>query len=946
MRVLAQPKGLVLDQNAIVPQNGALRAATHVVCDQPGVVRARPTNDLHLAKTGGFRPRAIRVFGGEVVSISTDGDEWQIEDEGAVIAGNAIPPGLVPRMEEARSALYHTSSTGIRRFTAGDAATLPAGVEAHVGPMARGVVGVSPALGTTLAGGPLPGTPLEGRVYFDAAHVIAGDVFEWYKTLGSTDYAVSVVIRRTDANGYVRRSPPTLIYLSGTALPGTDAFLWQSYTITSADVSAGYFLVARVISVAPDENEVFVPDVVNDDLLGEALYTNPGQAGALGARYAPPLAHELALFSGCMWYANTTSKNRVTTSIVNVAGSTNTANVDDTNPVGLLGAITAGTLANVTTTNLSTSVTGLSDDYEKFLRVGMFMTDATNTTAATAGTAFQADTLLVSWAAGVAPGTIDLVVSKACTATGARDVLLGDVVSVGGRNFYAWAQDEIWSPDTGLASGRRVFGIPNTTITATGRNAYAAASLAAAVNYEAIFDSAFQIRARLLGEPFVYSTTVSNPADLLFEEIGVGGTAFTIDTSDPDAFSPSLPLTSKDDEEAGRLWWSLPDEPEAVPLPNFLRVGRPDQPILALTPLRSSMLVWKTDGLFRVSGVAPNSWRVDAVNDTVRLISGSSVAVDDGVAYAWTDSGIVRATEDGVQVVSQQIDEILSAYAATVLDDPTLVGSWAVPWRIGNLVLFGFQGGTGSEMVLALSTVTGQWSTFWERGTEEVLCATYDPIGARLYWSRGEAWEIRIFDRACTGSDREYSLANVTCSTPFTTMTIAAADLGTWVPREGDWLRRTTLLGSAWARITSASNGATWSLTFTPALGGGTAEGVTWFGYEGLRCVMDWQNVSPAGAWSRVREVQAHVDGDVSGSGPGTLYLAMGGATDFSAVATVDGTVALPTSVARPYRYGAPRAVSMAAHFFPRVEINAFGFGWRLHALAVVGEPSSDRVRR
>lgn len=948
MRVLAQPKGLILDQNIIVPQNGAMRTATNCIVDQPGIVRARQTNDLHLAKAGDFRPRAMRVFGGEIVAISSDGSDWQIEDEGAVLTGNATPPtqAQIPRMAESRSTLYHTSTTGIRRLTSGDSATLPAGVE-PMRPLAQGSVAVSPQLGATLAGGPLPGTPLEGRVYL-GADVLEGDIFEWYKTLGATSYVVWAVIRRTDANGYTRRSVPVRVYIGGTALPSTDAFLWQTYTVTAADVAAGYFVTERLVSSVPVEAYVFIPTTINDDLLGEALYTNPSQQGALGAKYAPPLAAELALWSGCMWYGNTVSKHRLTVSITNTSGSTNTANVDDTNPIGLLGAITAGTLANVTTTSGSPNVTGLADDFEKFLRVGMFITDATNSTAATAGTAFPADTLLVSWTAGVAPGTVDLVVSKNATATGARDVLIGDVISVGGRNFYAWAQDEIWSPDVNLASGRRVFGVANTTLTATGRLSYTAATLAYAINYESIYDPTFAIRAVLLGEPYVYSTTVSAPADLLLEEIGIGGSSFSVTCSSPEAISPNAEdLTSESDPEPGRLWWSEIDEPEAVPLPNFFRVGLPDRPILALTPLRSGLLVWKTDGLFRVTGNAPDSWRVDVIDDHLRLITSGAVDVDDGMAYAWTDSGMVRATESGAEIISQPVDELFSAYAASVLDDPSLVGSWVVAWRLQNLVLVGLQGGGGAEIVLAISTVTGAWSTFWERTPEEIYCATYDPIAARLYWSRESAWEVRIFDRACTGSDRAYSLTGATCSSPFTTVVVSYVNAGTWLPRAGDWVSRTSILSTTYARITEVVGGASdWTITLATPLGGASGEGVTFTGFEGLACVMDWQNVGPAGAWERVREMQAHIDGEQSGGNPGTIHLEMGGSTSLTAVAVTSGDPPQPTSTARPYRYGVPRAIARNAHLFPRVAINAFGYAWRLHALAVVGEAQSDRVRR
>lgn len=954
-----QPKGLVLDQNAIAPADGAMRSASHVVVDQPGIVRARPTNKLSVAKATettdkDYSPRQINVYGDEAVCISSDGSAWRLEDEGAVITGNAVPPtqAQIPRMLQARGSLYHTSTTGIQKHLAAGTATIPAGVEAHVGPMAGGVVAVSAALGTTLAGGPLPGTPLEGRVYFDTATVIAGDIFEWYKTRGATNFQVFIVIKRTDANGYVRRSPPTRLPFQGTALPTADAFLWQTYTVTSADVSAGYFLVARVLASAPDRNEVFVSSVVNDDLLGEALYTNPGQQGALGAKYCPPSAAELASFAGCTWYGNTVSKHRMTLGITNVAGSTAAANVDATNQSGLLGAITTAPLANGTTTTGLATVTGVSDDFEKFMRVGMFVTDATNSTPASAGTAFPADTTVLSWAAG-APGTIDITVSANLTATGPRDVLIGDVVTVGGRKFYAWDLNEVWSPDENLASGRRVFGIPGTTISATGRNSYAAQTLAAAINYESIYDTTFRIRAVMLGEPYVYSSTVSAPADILLEEIGVGGSAFTVSSSNPESFSPdATSLTSTNDAEVGGIMWSAPDEPEAVPLPNFARVGNALGTVLALTPLRSSLLIWKTDGLFRVTGVAPSGWRIDPVDTQIRLVASGAVDVAEGVAFGWTDAGVVRATETNAQAVSQPIDDMLKAYAATIFDaENTPPPAWLTCWRSENLVLLGLPGNIACAPVMALSTVTGAWTTFWQRDGEEVWTANYDALGSRLRWSREVGidypWELRIFDRGCLGADRTYTLSTLICDSPYTTIEIEQADCGTWVPNPGDWVARKGISGNEYRRITAVDlTGSTYTLTLESAFAAGTGEGVTWDGIEGLHCVMEWQNVSPPSAWSRVRTMQAHMDGVQEANGPGTIYLAQGGTTSLSAAAVLDGNQLNPTTYSRPYRYGVPRAIARHAHLYPKTIVNALGYAWRLHALAVEGEPRSVRVRR
>lgn len=951
-KFLVRPKGLVLDQNAIAPVDGAMRVADHVVIDQPGVVRARPTNSLQASKASTtYRPRVMLEADGILHAYSFDvsgGVLWRYESTSAVIdSSTAVPPTQAqsPRLSAARGSVYYTTATGIRKHIPGDASAIYAGVEPPpiiLGTADHGLVAV----------GSVP--TADARFYLDTAAnggVRAGDVVEWWKTRG-TAYQEFITIKREDANGYVRRGPPARLAFTGSTVPEPDAFLWASYVLTSADISQGYVLVYRLISSGPPvDDRKYIAFTSNDDDLGEALYTNPGQQGALGAKYPPPLAAEVAQWNGITWYGNTFSKHRAQVTITNVAGSQDVTTVDAANRTGLLGAITSAPILTGTTTSGSAVITAVSDDIEPLLRVGMFITDNT-TGPATAGTAFPADTTILSWATGGAPGTVDITCSANATASGSRNVYLGDVVTVGGRNFYAWAQDEVWSPDAVFGGGRRVFGVASTAITATGRNAYTAQTLAAAINYEAIYDSTWRLRARVLGEPYVYSSTVTAPSTVLIEEIGVGGSSFTVSSSDSAAFSPSLPVTSDNDEGPGLLWYSEPDEPEAVPLPNFFRVGNLSEPILALTPLRDSLLVWKRDGLFRVTGTAPDGWRVDPIDNHVRLLASTCVDVMEGDVYAWTDHGIVRATETGVELVSQPIDQTLKAYARSIVDQDVLPNdSFVTCWRHEKLVLVGVpfeEGGTG--YVYAMSTVTGAWSRLWHRGDDQrVEGSYYSPTSLKLFWSMSNAWEVRKFDDTAKGYDISYALTSPTCASPYTSVTVSGGNVGNWVPVVGDWVSRTLSGSTSYARITDvATGGSGYTFTLDRSLAGGDGGGAVFVGWEGLPCVMEWQQSGPPQGWELVRETQAHIDAYTPGSTalPGTIFLGLGGSSSFAAPTMVEGNPADPTQYSRPYRYGAPRASARGPHYYPRAEVNALGYPWRMHELAIIGEAGSERTRR
>ena len=63
-------------------------------------------------------------------------------------------------------------------------------------------------------------------------------------------------------------------------------------------------------------------------------------------------------------------------------------------------------------------------------------------------------------------------------------------------------------------------------------------------------------------------------------------------------------LTATNLSKPNRIYYSKILQPEAVPLVNFIDVGAQDQPILRIFPIRDSLFVYKSDGLYRISGAS------------------------------------------------------------------------------------------------------------------------------------------------------------------------------------------------------------------------------------------------------------------------------------------------------------------------------------------------------
>lgn len=940
-RVLVRPSGLRLDENAVAPMEGALRRADNVVCDQPGVVRARQTNDVELVKNEDRVPAAMIVHGSDVLVISTEDDQWTLESEATVHDLYFDPPSATatPRLMAARGSVYYAAADGMRRYDGIEASL--AGVEPWLGPLLGGSTQIGGALGSILTGGPLP-TPLEARIYFHQGTTRVGDVFEWYKTIGDADYAVFLVVKRTDVNGYVRRSPPTRVGARGANVPLLDAYLWRRHTITADELADGYIVngVATTITVGVN----YISPEIDDDSLGEALYTNGGQGGALSARHMPPIATEFCAWSGVTWYANAVGRRRLLLSISNVTGAEDaTALSEDFG--GLLGAITVSPWqVDAVSGNTTCHIT--NDDASRAMRVGQYITDAT-AGPSSAGAVFQADTRIVSWTLP-GGGGVDVVVDKAATSTATVDVFFGDVVEVDGRLFYAWAgAGKAWSPDLSQDLGRRCFGIDYGT--GSFANARAAATLAAAINYESIVDSTFLVRASLLGDLFSTGSSVDAPATLLLEEIGMGGPIVTVDTSCPEAFDAAMPATLDRAEDPGIVWFSLPDEPEAVPLANFVVVGQRTSRVVALVPSREGMFVFKEDGLFRITGLSPNRWRIDSVDSDCRLLHPNCVATIGSDVFAWTSFGVARCYESSVDYISGPIDRAL-VYGATRAVNG---GSWLCGWGSVGLLLVHVGGGatpTGTEesQVFSYSVDTSAWTRFFRREGESLACANYDVTEDAFRVARASLWEIRLFSNQCNGHEASYLLPSVTSVAPYTTITHASATIGSWVPQVGDWIERDNVGSVTYARISAiALSSGTYTFTLDRPIGASGGE-EAWTAYEGLECVVDWQQTGPQGSWELVREMQIHVDSSVDDAeSPARIHCSAGGSSSLSsAPAVTTAIVDAPTSFARPYRFGVPRSVGRSPQFFPRISINAFGFPWRMNSLVVIGAGGSEKVRK
>lgn len=243
-----------------------------------------------------------------------------------------------------------------------------------------------------------------------------------------------------------------------------------------------------------------------------------------------------------------------------------------------------------------------------------------------------------------------------------------DTITIGGRTY------------TGHTSGSYTAAAEEflITVVASGPPAVSAAqalqattmALVRAINQNpnnttvtAYYDSAetdapgrFTLEARTVGASFtVYATRASSTGKLPFWNPILGQSLGTATTVEPE-------------ETINRLHYSKPQQPEAVPLLNYLDVGAENYAIAAICPQKDRLLVFKDDGIFAVSGTYP--FRVDLIDDTLRVIATRSIKSLGNQVYCLTNQGVVSISEAGVGVVSRPIENELLPKVFNPIDIP------------------------------------------------------------------------------------------------------------------------------------------------------------------------------------------------------------------------------------------------------------------------------------
>lgn len=1009
-----QIRGLARDPNAFqAASEGALRRAENVVVRSEGVAESRPSFGLAFEASTDNRIKAMREFDGSLITVEQDStapSEWYLSSNGVNLTPPSSDPTIIAppnyddtetKFAEARGNLYVTGLRGALAVESGSAsASRLAGVDMRLvwAPWSGGFTGVASGLryayvvvyvrkdssGYIRRSPPsdrrvVDGVIAPGGTFYIPTQLIAGDQVEFYRSRASATSSTS---------------------------PRPEHFLALTYTLTSADIALGHFN-PPADTVADND---LGAELYTDASQGSALAAKfrPPMASLLAwwqrcmwyarTRAASRLILTLAAlfrsgvptyWDGTGWAFTSGSPTATASSTVglfigmsiadddnaagpSVAGSFVPAGTTITNIVGTTITMSHNALATGTKSVLGYQQSTAPDGIAAYgiVSSGTIGTNAITTTYTTTvlhagmyfwvtigGNVFRTTVLAITGAntftiAANLPGTIVAAPS-----------FVGDIITINAIPFYVNAVPAV---------GFNTVALPDITLGRASLGAFME-TLTVAIETYALAHPTWSVNAQLLGDLYkdvghpvtlrdasgMYTWPGTVGVSMLLEEGNADGrsfdTAISVTCTAAKAFTPATPLSSENTVTPNRVYFSDVDEPESVPLTYYFDLGSLDEPIQALVPLRDMLLVFKTDGIWRITGSAPSSWSVEQVDTTLRLVRPETVCVVNGIAYAWCDRGFFVVTEGGAQSISANaIDVELRTAAAFVMNQPLSHGAFVIGWHRRNLVLLGVPSGdeaSACAKVYAYSLTTGAWSEWpmaWGPACESQALDA-------VYYSRPAdgivVYEARVASEgAPRGYDREFTLGGFELAVDGVTLTISLSDAGSWEPAIGDFLGHLSGGVTTWRRITAIAllAGPTYSITIE-APWAGVVEVDVLGAREAASIVLEWHPTAPGGVplGAMVREIHVQLDlrdadqkNDIA-----TPHYLVGGTSerDTSPSTLVSSKARVPTI--QPLRVGVSRQIARAANIAPYFKTSDIS-PIRVLGISLVHERTSERTTR
>ena len=714
-------------------EKGALVVADNVTIRYPDVLE--PRRGQAIAPITLEDPAAVKqvFFFGDNVFVHTAADKVQRQDALVALTGDYTPAQADLRLKTAiaASTLYMATDKGVMALEEATSTTPRlSGIAEPLAPTAAVVEDpTSPA--PTILGFLDPGKAVAYRVLFGyvdankAVHLGPPSVRVTVKNTSAGQASVTVIVPLltvpTDANEAIVEG--TFVRLYRSVMADTEgATSPELYLVNETVIDTTVYGLGDVLILADTAEQDFA-------VQSAPLYTNPTQGGL--PNDPPPFARDLATWSEREWYANTEQPYELTAQLIGVEGGGN----PDIPATGLRIGDTV-TIAGVTFTAWDETIFA----ERKFLLWTAGPDAATNISK----TLYWLALTVNQWAIDN-PTTFKI-----------RAYLEPVVFSDQLLNFRIRFQRPSVDSTVNTAFSVDYDVLQNAAVvTSVGGGYY---QVQTTTDNNVLVDDWVRL---FDGQDYDYGTfKVTNVlSSTLFEIQSASALVVNADivfrAYGDSVWTPDLSAGVEADNERRQngLYYSLPDEPEAVSAANYLTVGTSGKPIRRIIPQRDRLLVFKDEGTYAVYGDFP--YQVTLVDDTVAILAPDSATAIGSTVIVLTEDGIMAVSDGGIRMISRPIDSTLKPYGAADYRATTATGAFGVAYESEKVfALFmpalGITGYTAKAYVYGLET--DAWTT-WSF-TQPRLCGRIDPFSDTAYY--GATLEPFLLKDRNTSSIEDY----------------------------------------------------------------------------------------------------------------------------------------------------------------------------------------------
>jgi hypothetical protein len=216
-------------------------------------------------------------------------------------------------------------------------------------------------------------------------------------------------------------------------------------------------------------------------------------------------------------------------------------------------------------------------------------------------------------------------------------------------------------------------------------------------------------------------------------------------------------VNSDNEVRPNRLMYSKFQQPEAVPITNFIDVGARDKQIQRIVALRDSLFIFKEDGIFRLSGeFAPFS--VSPFDSSAILQSPDSAVVLNNMVYALSTQGVITVTDTGVSVISRPIEDKILDVTRDGFSFRT--ASFGVAYETDRAYLL-WTVSVAADTVATQCFRYDSFTTTWTRWDISKTCGIVNSANDKMYLGASDSNILEIERKSKTRTDyadREFVL--------------------------------------------------------------------------------------------------------------------------------------------------------------------------------------------